>query len=345
MLLKVKISFDGQNIKFEYDDEDNNEINKPLRNKGDNLLEFPKEYVVIDLETTGLNPEFDEIIEVAGIRVIDDQVVNEFSSLVKPKLKIPNFVEELTGITNELVQNAPPIEVVLPKFVDFIGNSTLVAYNAHFDINFIYDNYLEIRNSEFRNNFVDVLRVSRRLYPELNNHRLITVAKHLNINYGNSHRAKEDSIVCNEVFLSCKKFVLENDIDLHRCRSGSPNHQKLTVKDIVAKTDKFDPEHPLYNKVCVFTGTLRRLVRQDAMQIVVNLGGSCGDNVTKNTNYLVMGIQDYSKFTDGEKSNKTKKAEHFIASGHDLSIITEDVFYEMIMDYTESKESKEAKEA
>jgi DNA polymerase-3 subunit epsilon len=342
MSLKVKICFDGQNIKFEYEDEYDDEIKKPLRNKGENLLEFPKEYVVIDLETTGLNPQFDEIIEVAGIKVIDDQVVDEFSSLVKPKGKIPGFVEELTGITNELVQNAPPIEAVLPKFIDFIGNSILLAYNAHFDINFIYDNYLEIANREFRNDFIDVLRVSRRLYTELNNHRLITLARHLNIDYGNGHRAMEDSIVCNEVFLCCKKFALENDINLQKCRPGSPNHQKLTAKDIVANRDKFDREHPLYNKVCVFTGTLRRLVRQDAMQIVVNLGGSCGDGVTKKTNYLVMGVQDYSKFADGEKSSKTKKAEQLIASGQDLSIITEDVFYEMIMDYTESQEVKEA---
>jgi DNA polymerase III subunit epsilon len=341
-MLKVKISFDGQNIKFEYNHEDENEIKKPLRNKGENILGFPKEYVVIDLETTGLNPQFDEIIEVAAIKVVDDQVVDKFSSLVKPKVKIPSFIEQLTGITNELVQNAPPIQHVLPKFIDFVGNSVLVAYNAHFDINFIYDNCLDIANFEFRNNFVDVLRVSRRIYPELSNHRLITLARHLNIKYGNIHRAMEDSIVCNEVFLSCKKFVLENDINLDRCRPCSPNHQKLTTKEIVAKTDKFDLEHPLYNKVCVFTGTLRRLVRQDAMQIVVNLGGSCGDNVTKNTNYLVMGVQDYSKFADGEKSSKTKKAEQLIASGHDLSIITEDVFYELIMDYTESKEAKEA---
>lgn len=327
--MKVTISFDGNNI-VGYEDE------KPLRNKGMSLLEFPNEYVVIDLETTGLNSKFDEIIEVSGLKVVDDKVVDKFTSLVKPRSRIPSYIEELTGITNNTVQNAQRIEHVLPDFINFIDRSILVAYNAHFDINFIYDNYLEIFNTEFRNDFVDVLRVSRRIYPDLHNHRLTTLARHLNIEYINGHRATEDCIVCNAVFLSCKKVVVENGIDLNSCKTNRKSHQKISARNILPNTMEYDSEHPLFNKVCVFTGTLNRFDRRDAMQIVVNLGGSCRDNITKDTDFLVMGAQDYSKFSDGKKSTKTKKAEQLILSGHDIGIITEDVFYEMIADYAQS---------
>lgn len=321
-MIKISVSVEGLSFEIEYGNE------KPKRNKGKSLLDFPDEYVVIDIETTGLSPEFDEIIEVCGLRVLNSKIVDKYCTLVKPRSEIPGFIERLTGITNDMVQNAPSIETVLLEFINFIGTSTLVAHNSHFDINFLYDYYLGISNLEFKNDFVDVLRISRKVYPELINHRLATLAAHLGTPYDHGHRALEDCLICNEVFLACKKHALERKLDIKH------NHKhKLDPESILPETTKFDTGHPLFGKVCVFTGTLDKFIRKDAMQVVVNLGGSCKDNVTKHTNYLIMGAQDYSKFSDGEKSNKTKKAEQLILAGHDLAIITEDVFYDIIFDY------------
>src|SRR5690606_37812445 len=83
----------------------------------------------------------------------------------------------------------------------------------------------------------------------------------------------------------------------------------LQANQIKPEVENFDIEHPVYRKNFVFTGTLSKMLRREAMQLVVNLGGKCLDNVTRETDFLVMGIQDYSRFSDGKKSNKTKKAE------------------------------------
>ena len=91
-----------------------------------------------------------------------------------------------------------------------------------------------------------------------------------------------------------------------------------------------DNTHPLYNKVCVFTGTLEKYSRQEAAQIVVNLGGSCGNSVTKKTNYLILGNNDYCSMIKDGKSSKQKKAEEYKLKGQDIEIIPESVFYDMI---------------
>lgn len=87
--------------------------------------------------------------------------------------------------------------------------------------------------------------------------------------------------------------------------------------------------NPLYHSVCVFTGTLEKMTRREAMQIVKDLGGECGDSVTKKTNYLVLGNNDFCKTIKGGKSNKQKKAEKLKLEGIDINVISESVFYEM----------------
>lgn len=104
-----------------------------------------------------------------------------------------------------------------------------------------------------------------------------------------------------------------------------PCHQ-LHAKDITATTDNFDISHPLYGKLCVFTGTLEKMQRKDAMQLVVNLGGQCGDNVTAKTNYLILGNNDFCSLIKDGKSNKQKKAESLILKGKDIQILSENVF-------------------
>ena len=115
--------------------------------KGNSKIELVNDYIVLDIETTGLDPEFDEIIEIGAIKVINGKIVDEFSELVKPSNAITPFISSLTGITNDMLKTAKNINQVLPKFLDFVKDMTIVGHNVNFDINFIYDYTLYISNS------------------------------------------------------------------------------------------------------------------------------------------------------------------------------------------------------
>ena len=106
--------------------------------------------------------------------------------------------------------------------------------------------------------------------------------------------------------------------------------KKLRAADIVGDESKFDEDNPLFGRVCVFTGALESFTRREAMQLVADLGGECGDNITQKTNFLVLGNNDYCASIKGGKSNKQKKAESLIAKGADLQIISESAFLDML---------------
>ena len=105
--------------------------------KGKSLIEFPNKYIAFDIETTGLDPMYDEIIEIGAIKIENGKEIETFSTLIKPEYEINDFITELTGITNEMVQNAPKINEVLTRFMDFIKDSIILGHNINFDINFI----------------------------------------------------------------------------------------------------------------------------------------------------------------------------------------------------------------
>ncbi|MFR5048695.1 MAG: exonuclease domain-containing protein [Faecalispora sporosphaeroides] len=295
--------------------------------KGISLLLLPSSYTVIDLETTGLDPQWNDIIEFGALRVEDSVVVDRFSSLVNPGYEIDDFITELTGITNEMLSTAPDINNVLQKFLDFIGDSIVIGHNVNFDINFIYDTCIEILHKPFKNNFIDTMRLSRRLFPQERHHRLCDLIDRFCVSDTIEHRALADAEQTNRCYLYMKQYMEDNGFDI---KSILPTKNTFSAKDIQASTNEFDETSPIYAKVFVFTGTLERMTRKEAMQIVVDNGGKCGDGVNKNTNYLVLGNYDYCTTIKGGKSTKQKKAEQLKLAGFDIEIISENVFYDMI---------------
>lgn len=301
--------------------------------KGRNIIDFPEKYVVIDLETTGLSTEWDRIIEIGAIKVENGKIIETFQQLIYPEREIDSFIENLTGITNEMLSAAPKIQEVLPLLDKFIGDSLVLGHNVNFDINFLYDDYEIHLNKPFKNNFIDTMRISRKLYPELEHHRLIDIITHLNVTASNLHRALNDceyTYKCyekmkTEIVAKYKHFEAFEALFKHNYKPYRVDLTKLTTDNT-----NFDDTHPLYEKVCVFTGVLEKYTRQQAAQIVVNLGGSCGNNVTKKTNYLILGNNDYCSTIKNGKSTKHQKAEEYKLKGQDIEIIPENVFYEMI---------------
>lgn len=295
--------------------------------KGRSLLQFIDDYTVIDLETTGLSPRYDEIIEIAAIRVRGGAVSETMQILIKPEYEVDEFISELTGITNEMLTDAPNIKDVLPVIKDFVGNDVLVGHNTSFDVNFLYDVFVKETGYLFCNNYIDTMRLSRILLPELPHHRLKDIAKVLGVSMSNMHRALNDCEVTRACFESLKSKT--DDIVEFNKRYHS---NKLDMRDITATTTEFNEDNPFFKKRVVFTGALDRFTRAQAAQIVVNLGGICENNLTKETNYLVLGNNDYNKSVKDGKSSKMKKAEAYKLKGCDIDIIPEQVFYDMIED-------------
>lgn len=304
---------------------------KSIRNKGRNILAFPKEFVVIDIETTGLDPQFDEIIEVGALKIINGKVIDTFNTLVKPVNEIDDYITDLTGITNEMLKNAPMISSVIVDFYKFVGNNIILGHNVNFDINFLYDDLFRVCTKELNNDFVDTMRIGRYLLKDLKHHRLIDIANYYNIVVNGNHRALKDCEITLEVYESMLKEISERydglDNFLISCKRVKT---KLDINEIKTANTEFDISHPLYNQCCVFTGTLEKMSRREAMQKVVDVGGICSNGVTKETNYLILGNNDYNPLIKNGKSNKQRKAEQLKLSGYDIEVISENVFYEML---------------
>ena len=306
--------------------------------KGKSIIAFPDEFVMVDIETTGCDARYNEIIEISAIRIKDDQVIDRFSMLIRPWNDIDPFITNLTGITNQMVQDAPRVGEVIKHFLRFIRPEDIIlGYNVNFDINFLYDNALSEADYYLNNDFVDVLRIARKLIKNTENDKLKTIAAFYGISYEGAHRGEQDCIICLECYRQLrseldKQSMSEADfIDSFNKRSSNGYFtNQIRVKDIVSDKTAFDENHPLFSKICVFTGALEKMSRKDAMQMVVDLGGICGDQVTRKTNYLVLGNLDYVKSIEEGKSSKMKKAEGYILAGQDIEIISENVFYELI---------------
>lgn len=291
--------------------------------KGKNLLELPETYVIIDLETTGLDPAYESIIEFAGMRYVDGHAAGEYSTLINPGVEIDSFITKLTGITNEMLADAPSLSDVMPQIRDFIGDSVILAHNANFDVNFLYDAYVRELDIPLTNNFVDTMRISRRLYPEEQHHRLRDLIQRFGVGDKVGHRAMADVQQTQKCYERMKA-----EFDAGRVTLRIPHD--IRAKDIAAKTNSFREDSPVFGKTFCFTGTLKCAKRADAMQAVVDLGGHCADTVRADVDFLVIGGDGYPMQLKDGKSNKWKKAQKMKLEGAPIEVISEDVFLDML---------------
>lgn len=307
-------------------------IDKSLDNKkGKSIIAFPNDYIVLDFETTGLDKTFDDIIEIGAIKVINDEVSETYTMLVKPDEEIDDFITDLTGITNEMVSNSPKINDVMPDLLRFISDYPIVGHNVVFDINFLCANTTQLIN----NNFINTLRLCNKLYKELKHRRLQDMIEYLQIPSKESHRALADCEATLALFIECKKEAIKQygtiDNFIKSYGKKTKSHNRIDyIKKLNFDNINIDESSLIYDKECVFTGKLERIRREDAMQLVVNIGGRVSNNVTKRTNYLILGNNDYCKTIKGGKSNKQKRAEQLKLKGQDIEILSEQTFYDLL---------------
>ncbi|MBS4980780.1 MAG: PolC-type DNA polymerase III [Lachnospiraceae bacterium] len=160
-------------------------------------------FIVFDIETTGFSATEDRIIEIGAVKITDGAIVDRFSTFVNPEIPIPFEIQQLTHITDDMVLQAPKIEEALPAFLDFVGESALVAHNAGFDVGFIEQNCARLGRSRTFTS-VDTVGLARVLLPTLSKYKLNIVAKALNISLENHHRAVDDAAATAEIYV---KFI------------------------------------------------------------------------------------------------------------------------------------------
>lgn len=174
-------------------------------------------YVVFDIETTGLSIVNNKITELAGVKMRDGKEIDRFSTFINPHEKIPYHIQQLTNITDEMVQDAPELSEMLPKFVEFCEDSILVAHNARFDVGFIQANLKLLGHPDMTNAALDTLEFARLLFPDMKNHRLNTLADKFKVSLENHHRAIDDSIALGSILFHLINEAAERGIyDLQR---------------------------------------------------------------------------------------------------------------------------------
>ena len=165
--------------------------------------------VMLDFETTGLSPDMgDRITEVAALRIVDGKVVERYVSLINCSVRIPSFITGLTGITQAMVDGAPPVSKVVPELLDFIGGDTLSAHNASFDDKFLRAEAARLGLTPGYQSLVCSLKLSRRVFPNLPSYKLGNLSGQLGIRFNSAaHRAESDAEVAAQVLIHIGKHI------------------------------------------------------------------------------------------------------------------------------------------
>ncbi|MBQ9199367.1 MAG: topoisomerase DNA-binding C4 zinc finger domain-containing protein [Lachnospiraceae bacterium] len=182
--------------------------------RGKRLMKYVPDYVVFDLETTGISPKKDKVIEISAVKVRGGKVIDEFTSLVNPMCSIPYGASQVNNITDDMVKSSPTFDEILPLFIDFIEELPLVGHNIHsFDMNFIYRDCNIFFGKIPDNDYIDTLHISRECLPEMAHHRMTDLALHYGISTKGAHRALADCHMTQKVFEHLKEEVenLENN--------------------------------------------------------------------------------------------------------------------------------------
>ena len=186
-------------------------------------------YVVFDIETTGFSAVEDRIIEIGAVKVQNGEIIDSYSTFVNPEVPIPFDIINLTGITDDMVMDAPNIDAVLPEFLEFAKDAVFVAHNAGFDMGFIEQN-CKLLEMPSQYTYLDTVALARVLLPTLAKYKLNIVAKALNISLENHHRAVDDAKATAEIFVKFVEMLKERDIttlaDVNRFGDSNPDAVK-----------------------------------------------------------------------------------------------------------------------
>lgn len=188
-------------------------------------------YVVFDLETTGLNTNTDKIIEIGAVKIQNGKITDRYSTFVNPREHISEKISKLTGIYDDMVENYPEEGVILPEFIDFIGDSVMVAHNAGFDTAFV-KRFAKENGILLDNTIVDTVELGKTLMPNLTNYKLDTICDALEVSLENHHRAVDDAEATAECFIKFSHMLKEmGETNIDRLNElGAENIDKSKIR-------------------------------------------------------------------------------------------------------------------
>ena len=295
-------------------------------------------FIALDFETA--NSSRASICSIGLVRVKNGVIREEIHTYINPQDKFTAFNTEIHGITEDMVQDAPTFEAYWPTFKAIIENETLIAHNASFDMSALRYalNTFDEPYAEFTYGCSYVF--AKKVWPSLYNYRLSTVANYLGIKFRH-HDALEDARAAALVTLAaldrCEVESLQDLSDMHNLQLGvqhsnshTPAGIKKNKRTVKLAAPKLNQSHPFYHADVVFTGKLKTMSRGQASQKVINCGGHCKNSVTKSTNYVVIGEDNVTSFTELFSSTKMHKAEELINKGYPINIIGERDFLSML---------------
>ena len=202
-----------------------NDVDDRIVVHGEQDMDFHQEFVAFDLETTGLSSRDDRIIEIGAVILKDGQEIDRFQTFVDPERQLERKIVELTGITDEMLQGAPKIQEILPKFLEFVGDRVLVAHNSDFDTGFIRAE-CQRQGLPYRYTAADTLILSQNLLQHLSKFKLDIVSNALNLPDFNHHRAGDDAMTCG-LIMTKLMAMLEEEHDIHTLQTINPAMVKL----------------------------------------------------------------------------------------------------------------------
>lgn len=299
------------------------------------------DFIAIDFETA--NNRRDSICSIGVVKVKDKEIVEKIHTYINPAQPFDSYNIMIHGIDEDIVEDAPTFKEYWPTLKQHIENELIVAHFSSFDMSVLRHSLNAIEEPYPAFQYGCSYQIAQKIWPELINYKLTTLAKYLGINFTH-HDALEDAYACSEVINKAleasecnnlteltKKFNMR--LGMHDGESYIASGNKKTRSDlslISTVNEEFDTEHPFYEASIVFTGTLNSMVRKEAAQKVVDRGGACSNSVNKNTSYLVIGDYDLTRFSEGFRSSKIVKAETLLTKGQRIEIISENEFVRMI---------------
>lgn len=300
-------------------------------------------FVALDLETA--TSRRGSICEIGLAVVREGKLAETKSWLVRPENnRYDGWNISIHGITPEMTRNAPSLQEVWDEVLPYVENNVVVAHNTSFDMYALKDALDGAGLPIPVFDYYCTLRISRKAFPGSYSYSLPNICEFIDIPFGHHHRAGGDAAGCAEVFLKSLEALqvdeiadLEERLLIRKGRFDGTNHfpqkQKDSykpkgnlLKDVVGDELKFDENNYFYGKAVCFTGAFSFGVRKDLLQAVADIGGSPMNSVTRTTNVLVVGEQDYKKVGESGMSSKQKKAMELIQKGQDLEIMSESEF-------------------
>lgn len=224
-------------------------------------------YVCFDLETTGLSPEKDEIIEIGAVKVIEGKVVGRFSRFVKPDRPISSTVESLTGISNAMVADAGPTDRVIYDFLQFCGDFPVIGHNVMFDYRFTW-RYAKKYYMEFDKEGLDTLQIARKVLPELPSRSLENLCSHYGIVNASAHRAYHDALATAKLYQTLKHYFGADYGELFE--AGPFVWKKKKVQPATKRQKEYLKELGKYHKIEI-KSDLESLTRSEASRLIDKL--------------------------------------------------------------------------